>query len=195
VSHTPDKRRRTDLDLFILALIDGGVSTPYELQKTAGLSQGATIPALQRLLVARLVRQGKPGARRRKDYKVTAAGSKALKAGWPPLLEAGPSGDIDSDLRVALLVLWGSGDRGIAAEFLRESAGKKMALQANAEPTADPGAVAPLASWYCEMRSVAAKALLTAECSAIRAMADRLPRNLAGKTMRRVSTPKKQKGS
>jgi hypothetical protein len=43
MSETRDKRRRTDLDLFVLALIDGGVSTPYELQKEAGLSQGATI--------------------------------------------------------------------------------------------------------------------------------------------------------
>jgi hypothetical protein len=39
-----DKRHRTDLDLFILALIDSGVSTPHELQKMAGLSRGATIP-------------------------------------------------------------------------------------------------------------------------------------------------------
>ena len=38
MSETRDKRRRTDLDLFVLALIDGGVSTPYELQKAAGLS-------------------------------------------------------------------------------------------------------------------------------------------------------------
>jgi hypothetical protein len=59
MSETRDKRRRIDLDLFALALI----STPYELQKAAGLSQGATVPALQRLLAARLVRQGKPGAR------------------------------------------------------------------------------------------------------------------------------------
>ena len=64
-----DKRRRIDLDLFVLALIDGGVSTPYELQKAAGLSQGATIPALQRLLAARFVRQGKPGARGRIDTR------------------------------------------------------------------------------------------------------------------------------
>ena len=31
MSQTRDKRRRTDLDLFVLALIGGGVSTPYEL--------------------------------------------------------------------------------------------------------------------------------------------------------------------
>jgi DNA-binding PadR family transcriptional regulator len=194
MSDTRDKRRRTDLDLFTLALIDGGVSTPYELQKTAGLSQGATIPTLKRLLEAGFVRQGKPGARRRTGYKVTAAGKRLLEDGWLPLVEAGPNGDLDSDLRVALLALWGGGDRGIAAGFLRESAHKKMALQANAEPTSDSGKVAPLARWYCEMRSTAARALLTAECSAIRAMADTLPRSLTGKTRRRTPTPKR-KGS
>src|ERR1017187_5746943 len=89
---TRDKRRRTDLDLFVLALIDGGVSTPYELQKSAGLSQGATIPTLKRLLEAGFVRQGKPGARRRTGYKVTATGRKLLRGGWLPLIEAGPSG-------------------------------------------------------------------------------------------------------
>src|ERR1022692_2761962 len=160
MSETRDKRRRTELDLFVLALIVGGVSTPYELQKAAGLSQGATIPALQRLLEARLVRQGKPGARRRTDYKVTAAGSKALKAGWLPLIEAGPSGDLDSDLRVALLALWGGGDSRLAADFLRQSGDMKMESIATAELSDNPGAVVPLARWYTDLRSATTKALL-----------------------------------
>lgn len=181
MSDTPDKRRRTDLDLFVLALIDGGVSTPYELQKSAGLSQGATIPTLKRLLKARLVGQGKPGARRRTGYKVTAVGKRLLKDGWLPLVEAGPNGDLDSDLRVALLAIWGSGGRRLAADFLRQSADKKMELIATPELSNDSGEVAPLARWYTDLRSETAKALLTAECSAIRAMADSLPRSLAGK--------------
>jgi DNA-binding PadR family transcriptional regulator len=195
MSETRDKRRRTDLDLFILALIDGGVSTPYELQKAAGLSQGATIPALQRLLEARLVRQGRPGARGRTDYKVSAAGKKLLRDGWLPLIEAGPSGDIDSDLRVALLAILGGRDSRVAVDFLRESAYKKMEVQAAAEPTSNPGEVAPLARWYCGMRSAAAKALLTAECSVIRAMADSLPRSLTGKRRPCARPPKGHKGS
>ncbi len=195
MSETRDRRRRIDLDLFILALIDGGVSTPYRLQRAAGLSQGATIPALQRLLEARLVRQGKPGARGRTDYKVTAAGRKLLKTGWLPLIETGPSGDIDSDLRVALLALWGGGDRGIAAEFLRESAYKKMELQVTAQPRTDTGNVAPLARWYSDMRSAAASALLAAECSVIRAMADSLPSKLTGKAKRDTRSPMKPRGS
>jgi DNA-binding PadR family transcriptional regulator len=195
MSETRDKRRRTDLDLFVLALIDGGVSTPYELQKAAGLSQGATIPALQRLLKARLVRQGKPGARGRIDYKVSAAGKKLLRDGWLPLIEAGPSGDLDSDLRVALLAIWGSDDRRLATDFLRQSADKKTESIATTELAGDPVDVTPLARWYTEVRSEAAKALLTAECSVIRAMADSLPRSLTGRRRRSARPPKGHKGS
>ena len=68
---TRDKRRRTDLELFVLALIDSGISTPYQFQKAAGLSPGATIPVLQRLLNAEFVREGEPGARRRTNYSIS----------------------------------------------------------------------------------------------------------------------------
>jgi DNA-binding PadR family transcriptional regulator len=193
MSETPDKRRRTDLDLFVLALIDGGVSTPYELQKTAGLSQGATNPALQRLLAARLVRQGKPGARGRTDYKATAAGKKLLRDGWLPLIEAGPSGDLDSDLRVALLAIRGSGDRKLAVDFLRRTGDKKMESIATIELTSD--AAAPLARWYADLRSETAKAVLRAESEAIRAMADSLPRSLTGKPKANKRSTKSRKVS
>src|ERR1035437_8598033 len=195
MSETPDKRRRTDLDLFVLALIDGRVSTPYELQKAAGLSQGATIPALQRLLEAGLVRQGKPGARGRTDYKVTAAGKKTLKAGWLPLIEAGPSGDIDADLRVALLAIRGSSDRRLAVDFLRQSGDKKMESIATTELAGDPGDVTPLARWYTDLRSATTKALLSAEAKAIRAMAGSLPRSLNDKPRRNSRPPKTQAAS
>ena len=193
MSETPDKRRRTDLDLFVLALIDGGGSTPYELQKTAGLSQGATNPALQRLLAARLVRQGKPGARGRTDYKATAAGKKLLRDGWLPLIEAGPSGDLDSDLRVALLAIRGSGDRKLAVDFLRRTGDKKMESIATIELTSD--AAAPLARWYADLRSETAKAVLRAESEAIRAMADSLPRSLTGKPKANKRSTKSRKVS
>jgi DNA-binding PadR family transcriptional regulator len=193
MSETPDKRRRTDLDLFVLALIDGGVSTPYELQKAAGLSQGATSPALQRLLETRFVRQGKPGVRGRTDYKVTDAGRRLLKNGWLPLIEAGPSGDVDSDLRVALLAIWGSNDRRLATDFLRQSADKKMESLNATEPTSE--AAAPLARWYADLRSETAKAVLRAESEAIRAMADSLPRSLTGKPKPKKRSTKSRKVS
>jgi DNA-binding PadR family transcriptional regulator len=193
MAEQPDKRRRTDLDLFILALVDSGVSTMYELQKGAGLSQGATAPALQRLLAARFVRQGKPGTRGRTDYKVTSAGKKLLHRGWLSLIEAGPSGDLDSDLRIALLAIWAGGDRRVAADFLRESGTLNMASVAAIEPASD--AVAPLARWYSELRSSTVKALLAAESEAIRAMAESLPRNLTGKPRHRTPAGKKHRGA
>ena len=194
MSETRDKRRRTDLDLFVLALIDSGISTPYELQKAAGLSQGATIPSLQRLLDARLVRQGKPGARGRTDYTGTAAGRKLLEDGWLALIEDGPSGDVDSDLRVALLALLGGGDRQLAADFLRQSADKKMESVGAAELSGDPGKLPPLPRLYSELRSLTTKSLLTAESAAFRAMADALPRKLLGKPRPSARAIKAQKG-
>jgi DNA-binding PadR family transcriptional regulator len=195
MSQIPDKRRRTDLDLFILALIDSGISTPYEFQKSAGLSQGATIPALQRLLDAQLVRQGRPGARGRTDYKVSAAGKRALRDGWKALIEAGPSGDPDSDLRVALLAVLGSGNRLLAATFLRKSADEREESLAATNLTSSSDAVPPLAQWYTDLRCNTAKALLTAESQAIRAMAEALPRSLTGKRSRSAGTSKKLRGA
>ena len=195
MSETRDKRRRTDLDLFVLALIDSGVSTPYELQKAAGLSQGATVPALQRLLDARLVRQGKPGARGRTAYQATAAGKRLLKDGWLALIEEGPSGDIDSDLRVALLALLGGGDRWQAADFLRQSADMKMELVAATEPIGNPGVLPPLPQWYSDLRSSTAKVLLKAESTALRDMADALPRKLSRGPRRSTRAAKKHKGT
>src|SRR5579863_8988063 len=81
-----DKRRRSDLDVFVLALVNGGVSTPYELKTAAGLSPGATIPALARLMKARFIRQGKSGPRGRIDHKITAEGRRHLKQGWKYLI-------------------------------------------------------------------------------------------------------------
>jgi hypothetical protein len=190
-----DKRRRTDLDLFVLALIDCGVSTPYEFQKAACLSQGATIPALQRLLDARLVRQGKPGARGRTDHKVTAAGKRLLKHGWLPLIEAGPSGDIDADLRVALLAMLGGGERRLAADFLRQSADKKMESVAAIEPMGNLDKLPGLPRWYSDLRSSTAKALLTAESAAIRAMANALPQKLLDKPRHSIRGAKKPRGT
>jgi len=115
-----------DLDLFVLALIDSGISTPYEFQKAAGLSPGSNHPGAAEIVEGGCVRQGKQGSRGRTDHSITPTGRKFLKNGWHVLLEDGPSGDLDSDLRVALLVLWAGGKRRLATEFLQQSASKKL---------------------------------------------------------------------
>jgi len=182
-----DKRRKTDLDLFLLALVNNGVCTPYALQMSAGLSPGATIPVLQRLAEAGLVGQGKPGSRGRTEHRVTPAGKKLLKTGWKSLIEDGPSGDLDSDLRVALLAL-ASGERRLAKDFLERSAARKLESIAMLERPDEPDPLPALAYWYRELRSASARVMLKGGSAAALAMAEALPRRLT-KSNRRTRGP------
>jgi DNA-binding PadR family transcriptional regulator len=193
MSQTRDKRRRTDLDLFVLALIDSGISTPYEFQKSAGLSPGATIPALQRLLEAEFVRQGKPGVRGRTDYRTTLTGRKFLKNAWRTLIEDGPSGDLDADLRIALLALWAGGKRKLASDFLQQSASKKSESIELLEENGGSSSASSLADWYARLRSVSAKTLLKAESDAAFVLAEELPRKLSAKPRQTKRSAKPQK--
>lgn len=183
VSETRDKRRRSDLDLFVLALIEGGVSTPYGLRTAAGLSPGATIPALRRLLEAGLVVAKKPGSRGRTDHTLTPEGRRYLKSNWRGLIDDGPSGDLDADLRVALLALWVGRDRRLAADFLLKSAARKLESFVPVEEPGEPISLPPLGLWYRRLRSASAKALIKGESSAALAMAKALPRRPSGKQL------------
>ena len=183
MSETRDRRRRTDLDLFVLALIADGIATPYELQKSAGLSQGGTIPALQRLLEAGLIEQAKPGPRGRTEHRVTRDGRKFLKSGSLALINYGTSGDLDADLRVALLALRAGANRRLAVDFLRKSADKKSQSRSVGEVTRGPDT--SLASWYRRLRSVATNAIFKGESEAALVMAETLPRKLSRNTMKR----------
>jgi hypothetical protein len=184
MSASNDKRRRGDLDLFVLALIASGVETPYELKTAAGLSPGATIPALVRLLEADFVLQGKPGLRGRADYKMTAAGRRYLECGWKKLIEDGPSGDLDADLRVALLALFVGGDRGIAKDFLRLTSAHRLESADKLEEPTESSSLPPLALWYRRLRSASSEALMKGESAAALAMAKALPRKPSGSQKR-----------
>jgi DNA-binding PadR family transcriptional regulator len=180
MSETHDKRRKSDLDLFVLALINSGVSTPYTLQKEAGLSPGATIPAIQRLLQGGLIRQGKAGVRGRTESRITAAGRKQLRSGWRILIEEGPSGDLDADLRVALLAMSEGNAYSSAVQILNRSAAKLLEMgQAVSRDKSD--APVALAGVYRELRSLSVKALLEGQAAAATTIAERLPRKLSMK--------------
>jgi hypothetical protein len=179
VSGTGDKRRRSDLDLFVLALIDSGLTTPYQLQQGAGLSPGATIPALRRLMQSDLVVQDKPGSRGRMEYKIAEAGRRRLKSGCKGLIDDGPSGDLDADLRVALLVCWAGGDRRRAANYLRRSVNRTLETKPAVDEPDNSHALPPLAFWYRRLRSVSAKALAKGESAAALRMAKSLPKRFS----------------
>lgn len=87
------------LDLYILSLIDRGLSSRYELQRRVGLSLGSSIPALRRLEKAKLVVQHigtSTGKRPRHELKLSAAGRRAARTGWRRYL-SGPDHSIDLD--------------------------------------------------------------------------------------------------
>lgn len=43
------------LDIFLLSMLDRGAQSPYELQRMAGVSLGASVPSLRRLTASKLV--------------------------------------------------------------------------------------------------------------------------------------------
>jgi DNA-binding PadR family transcriptional regulator len=188
VSQIPDKRRRSDLELFVLALIEDGVSTPYELQQAARLSPGATIPVLRRLLETGLVQTGKAGTRGRAAYRLTAAGRQRLKVGWKELIANGPSSDFDADLRVALLALFVGGRRRLAADFLYKSAARRLESLNSIDEPAPFESPSTLAYQYKSLRAASAKAVIKAGAAA----ADVVARSLSsGSGIERPRSPLK----
>jgi DNA-binding PadR family transcriptional regulator len=158
----------------VIALLLEGVSTPYELQSLAGLSPGATIPILQSLVEDGHVRAGKPGARERVAYVVTPKGRKWLAAVWPTLLQEGPSGDLDSDLRVFLIAFRVGKDRVRAEAFLRKAIAHRQETLAEIAKLREEGSRVWLADHYVSLRSRATAAILRAEVKAIDSILDGL---------------------
>ena len=93
------------LELFILSSIDRGYTTPYLMQREAGLSLGATSPTLPKLAKNGLVRRenGRTATNRPKhEYKLTPAGKEQVRQGWKAYLQsdADPPADLDALLRL-----------------------------------------------------------------------------------------------
>jgi DNA-binding PadR family transcriptional regulator len=93
------------LELYILSHIDRGHTTPYAMQREAGLSLGATSPTLPRLAKQGLVRRktGRTATNRPKhEYALTPTGKEKARQGWKAYLEAGtsPPTDLDAFLRL-----------------------------------------------------------------------------------------------
>ncbi len=97
-----DEHMPKDLDLCILALVDQGAATPYDLKVKAGLSLGSTIPTLQRLLNEGLIKGANPDLRNSRKYSPMGKGKAALRRGWSELVESRPT-DLDTISRIAYL--------------------------------------------------------------------------------------------
>lgn len=121
------------LELFVLAMLRQGLTTPYRLMVDGGVSLGASLPVLHRLEQAGLVRKGSRGGRRKQEFDLTATGRAALSRGLRNLSAAAVPADAESVLRlVALMVV--HGQRRAAVRFLDQAA--KQWRRALAEATA-----------------------------------------------------------
>jgi DNA-binding PadR family transcriptional regulator len=127
-------RRFSTLELFILTCLDRGLETPYDLQRQAGLSLGATNPALKRLLKAGMLKRttGSTASKRpRHEYTLSAEGRKTARNGWRDYLadQSAPS-DNDSLLRILDMATHYKASKSSMVEFLiRASESRRHAAE------------------------------------------------------------------
>jgi DNA-binding MarR family transcriptional regulator len=127
-------KRLSSLELFVLSCFDRGLETPYDLQRKAGLSLGATTPALKRLLKAGLLKksiQNTATKRPRHHYSLTATGRGAARSGWKAYFaEPVPPNDTDSLLRVFDMAMhYGAGDDQLKQYLERASSSRSQLAQ------------------------------------------------------------------
>ena len=166
-----DRRSRLDLDLFVLALVERGIATPYALLAEAGLSPGATLPVLARLESGAYVRRGKPVARGRAEYKTTATGRLFLKTGWRPLIDAPIPADVESVLRTAALALMSGAEKRMVFDYLKKAADAKNQDSKQAATAQSARADGQLYAW---MRAFHSAARLETDAKVLRDLANRI---------------------
>jgi DNA-binding PadR family transcriptional regulator len=166
------------LDLYVLSMLDRGVTTPYDLQHHAGLSQGAAIPALRRLSTARLIHKTEeesPTKRPRHRYALTGNGRRVVRSQALRLLtNAEYSSNLDSMLRVADIALYYGVPRLRVVKALESAADERDAIASEPSmPHDDDNAV----GLYIAFRRMFDRARLTAEAQTLRRMARRVGRS------------------
>lgn len=106
----------TDLDLLILALVQRGCATPYDLKAKAGISVGSSAPVLERLAEGGLLKKGDPGVRDSIQFSISKSGEKTLESAWQTLLVTRPT-DPDAILRIIYLA-WALGKQDVMTNFI-----------------------------------------------------------------------------
>jgi len=178
-AQSQDKRCRLDLELFVLALIARGISTPYQLSREASLSPGATLPVLARLMEAGSIRRGAVGPRGRVEHTLTATGQRRLKGEWQDLLKASPASDIESVLRVAALSTMCAAPKKVVAAFLKDAAKARSADSKKRKQEllqAGPSIAGTGAEIYKQMLAQQTVVRLAAEAALLRKLAVSLPK-------------------
>jgi DNA-binding PadR family transcriptional regulator len=114
----------SSLDVFLLALIDSGVTSSYAMREQAGISVGASRPALQRLKRFGLVEEGEAEARNKLAFRLTRRGRRAKVTELNRLINEyrlRPPSDPESIIRIAAIAAFESNTSG-AGGLLRKAA-------------------------------------------------------------------------
>jgi DNA-binding PadR family transcriptional regulator len=114
------------LEIFVLAAVRAGLDSAYDLNKSADLSLGATLPLLSRLEANGLLRS-KLAARRCKQYSMTTQGRLVLQHSWQKLLTAIPR-EYEAILRVAYLTAVMDTNLKITRQFLKAAGNERRQL-------------------------------------------------------------------
>lgn len=103
------------LDLFLLDTIaKGRASTSYDLRRAVGLSWGGVRPALLKLERLGLLKRSAPGFRRRREFRVTAAGEQAIETQLRAAMDV--TAEAETVIRAALLAF--EADRSLGLAYL-----------------------------------------------------------------------------
>ena len=156
----------TSLELMILSLVNGGRGTPYSL-RSAGLSVGSTLPALERLRTRKLLSRAGQGPRGRSDFALTATGVKTLRQELRGLsLRLARDNEPEEVLRLCAIA---------AASGRTKEAVKALGMfEAPFENPPPLPKTRELSSLYAWMRSRVQQQVKRAERDAIRRLADEL---------------------
>jgi DNA-binding PadR family transcriptional regulator len=167
----------------VMSLLDRGAVSPYDLQQIGGLSQGASLPALKRLLKAKLVARSEetsPRNRKRHSYRLTSAGKEAIEKSWKAhLKEVDPLKDLDSVLRIAEIALHYGAKCQEIGKFLKKVSSERIYLRDKATFAAFFGVRPENATSYARLKAHVDAARFEAECQALRKIAklvDRPPK-------------------
>jgi len=161
------------LDIFVLSMLDRGAQTPYELQRTAGLSQGAAVPSLRRLFAAKFVTREEGIAatnRPRHEYRLTPEGKKAARSGWKAHFQEASSGsDLDSLLRILDMGAYYGAEKKQLKLFLKQAADAR-GLMADKAGLAQRSTASLNKAAYLRTRAACDAVRLRAEADALRSL-------------------------
>ncbi len=172
----PDENFTSDIDLFVLALVQRELATPYDFKARAGLSVGSSAPVLARLEKAGFIKCTGTGARKSRRFSITKAGEKALETNWQVLLDTRLT-DFDAILRITYLA-WALGRRDALAKFVEKASSslKDVALTRRAEANQLEGALGNKVSGeaFRWLRTLCEAARLDAQAEALKQAAEQI---------------------